>query len=134
MSLDLIAECLWCVMTGVLRGSWYYEVTVTEMPAESCVRMGWSLQTGESCRYVTFPLLLVQLFSQKVINESNKLSTTIIIIKLYFRLQPIDTNIQIQHGKICSSTELITNSIRLQTQSVTPEQNHKSRSPDISFV
>ncbi|XP_033122323.1 set1/Ash2 histone methyltransferase complex subunit ASH2-like isoform X2 [Anneissia japonica] len=31
---------------GVNRGCWYYEVTIEEMPPETCTRIGWSLSLG----------------------------------------------------------------------------------------
>ena len=45
-------------------------------------------------------LSLQQLFSQYYLRPLSKIIIIIIIIKLYFRPQPIDTHIQVQHGEI----------------------------------
>lgn len=38
---------------GVRKGSWYFEVTVDEMPAETAARLGWSQPLGQ-CLIFTF--------------------------------------------------------------------------------
>lgn len=35
-----------CIL-GVKYGAWYYEVTLTEIPPETAVRMGWSQSLGK---------------------------------------------------------------------------------------
>ena len=31
---------------GINNGSWYYEVTITEMPSDTAARVGWSQALG----------------------------------------------------------------------------------------
>lgn len=41
-----LSLCGFCVI-GVKYGAWYYEVTLSEMPPETAVRIGWSQSLGK---------------------------------------------------------------------------------------